>query len=151
MKTYSITFILFFLAISLTFVACEKNDQLPNYELLGTSTATIVEIDFPKDTVAQGEQVDVTFTYVNLTEDPIKSAQLLTKPDVEGADFTELTTLDQTSAPVDKEVTFTYTYTAPNVPDSTNVDIDMVLTSQKQFPQRERTSFVVSAPKAVQP
>lgn len=144
MKRHSIFHFLLSLTLFLSTVACEKNDIIPDYELVGTSTATIAEIALPNDTLAPGEEVVVTLYYVNLDEDPAASIQLLEQ--IGSADFSEVTMLDESSAPLDEEITRSYTYTVPQADDGTDITLDMVLTSQRAFPQRERTSFVVFSP-----
>jgi hypothetical protein len=128
--------------LSLTFTACEENDLLPDYEYVGTSTATLASIGVSNDEPAPGETIEVTMTYANTVEDP--ASQLRVLASVDGGDFTEVTTFDESSAPTNEEISRTFSYTVPNVDDGTEIDLDMVLSTQREFPQRERTSIEVT-------
>ncbi len=139
---YHLYHLFLLLAIGLLAVACSKNEVLPDYALAGTSTATLAEISVSNDEPVAGEQVTVTLYYVNLGEDPAKQIMLLEK--IGSSDtFTEIATLDESSASANAEVTRTFTYTVPAVPGKTGIVIDMVLRSQKEFPQRERVTLTV--------
>ncbi|MFP4092101.1 MAG: hypothetical protein ACLFT3_17465 [Cyclobacteriaceae bacterium] len=122
--------------------SCEKNDVLPDYELVGTSTATIASISVSDAEPVAGEEIVVTLYYVNLSEDPATEIRLLQS--LGDADFTEVTTLDESSAAVSQEITRTFTYTVPSVDPGTGIDLDMVLSTQREFPQRERVSLEVA-------
>ncbi len=142
MKNHHIYHLFILLATGLLTVACEKNEVLPDYALAGTSTVTLADISVSNEKPVAGEQVSVTLYYVNVGEDPAKQITLLEK--VGGSDtFTEIVTLDESSAAVNAEVTRTFTYTVPAVPSKTDIVIDMVLRSQKEFPQRERVTLTV--------
>lgn len=127
--------------ISFLMMACEENEVLPDHQTVGTSTATVAGISVSNETPAPGEQVTVTINYVNLSEDPAQRIQILEKIGEEGS-FAELTSFDASSDPVNEEVTQTFTYTVPAVSETT-VLLDMVLTSQREFPQRERAALSV--------
>ena len=128
-----------------TLSACAENDLLPDYELVGTATATIAEISVSNDEPLVGEEVTVTLYYVNRPDDPATQIELLKQ--VGSGDFITETTLDESSAAADQEITRTYTYTVPNVEVGTAITLDMVLSSQnREFPQRERVSLEVSEP-----
>lgn len=120
---------------------CEENEELPGFDTVGTSTATIAEISLSNDEPEPGEQITITLYYVNLAEDPASELQVLQK--VGAGDFAELTTLDESSAQVASEITRTVNYTIPNVDSATVITLDMLLSSQKEFPQRERASLTV--------
>lgn len=128
-----------------TLSACAENDLLPDYELVGTATATIAEISVSNDEPLPGEEVTVTLYYVNRPDDPATQIELLEQ--VGSGDFTTEVTLDESSAAADQEITRTYTYTVPNVEVGTEITLDMLLSSQnREFPQRERVSLEVSEP-----
>jgi len=129
----------------LGFSACAENDLLPDYELVGTATATLAGISVSNDEPLPGEEVTVTLSYVNRPDDPATQIELLEQ--VGDGDFTSEVTLDESSTQADQEVTRTYTYTVPDVAVGTDITLDMLLSSQnREFPQRERTSLEVSAP-----
>lgn len=128
-------------AIGLLVMACEKNEVVPDYEKVGTSTATIAEISVSNEEPVAGEEVTVTLYYVNLSEDPAKEIKVLEK--VGDDSFSDLTTVDESSAQVDEEITRTFTYMVPAVAAGTEIALDMLLSSQKEFPQRERVMFTV--------
>lgn len=128
-----------------TLSACAENDLLPDYELVGTATATIAEISVSNDEPLVGEEVTVTLYYVNRPDDPATQIELLKQ--VGSGDFITETTLDESSAAADQEITRTYTYMVPDVEVGTEITLDMVLSSQnREFPQRERVSLEVSEP-----
>lgn len=140
MKTYCKIFV--FVSL-LALAACEKNEVLPGYEYVGTSTATLASISVSNDAPVAGEEVTITLYYVNMAEDPAAQLQLLQQ--IGGGDFSEISSFDESSAPVDKEVTRTFSYVVPAELDSgTVITFDMLLSSQKDFPQRERTSLEVA-------
>lgn len=120
---------------------CEENEELPGFQTVGTSTATIAEISLSNDEPEPGEEITITLYYINLAEDPVSELEVLQQ--VGDGDFTELTTMDESSAAVDAEITRTVNFTVPNVDSATVITLDMLLSSQKEFPQRERTSLTV--------
>lgn len=123
--------------------ACEKNEVLPDHAYEGTSTATLATISVSNDAPVAGEEVTITLYYVNMAEDPASQLQLLQQ--IGDGDFSEVTSFDESSAPVNEEITRTFSYTVPAELDSgTAVTFDMLLSSQKDFPQRERTSLEVT-------
>lgn len=131
------------MVLAFALAACEKNEVLPDYQLVGTSTATIADISVSNDEPLPGEEITVTLYYVNLEEDPATEIELLEQ--VGSGDFTTITTLDESSASVSEEITRTYTYTVPDVEVGTSITLDMLLSSQtKEYPQRERVSIEVS-------
>lgn len=131
------------MALAFSFAACEKNEVLPDYQVAGTSTATIAQISVSNDEPLSGEEITVTLYYVNLEEDPATGIELLEQ--VGGSGFTTVTTMDESSASLDAEITRTYTYTVPDVEVGTAIRLDMVLSSQnKEFPQREKVDLEVS-------
>lgn len=129
------------LVLGLLSVGCEENDELPDFQTVGTSTATLATISISNDEPDPGEEITITLYYVNMEEDPASQLQVLQK--VGSADFSELTTMDESSAQVSSEITHTVNYTVPNVESGTAITFDMLLSSQKEFPQRERASLEV--------
>ncbi len=140
MKSLQIYYVFLICMAGSLMVACEENEVLPDHQTVGTSTATIAEISVSNEEPVPGEEVIVTVNYVNLTEDPAKSIQILEQ--IGDGSFAELTTIDASSDPVNEEVTQTFPYTVSAV-SGTTVLLDMVLTSQREFPQRERVTLSV--------
>lgn len=133
------------MALVFTLAACEKNDVLPAYELVGTATSTIADISVSNTEPLPGEEIVVTFYYVNLASDPATEIELLEQ--LGSGDFSSVTTLDESSAAVSEEITRTFTYAVPDVADGTQITLDMLLSSQnKEFPQRERINVEVTVP-----
>lgn len=133
------------LVLLFAFSACEENDVLPDYELVGTATATLADISVSNDEPLSGEEITVTLYYVNRPDDPATQIELLEQ--IGDGDFTTETTLDESSAVADQEITRTYTYTVPDVEAGTEITLDMLLSSQnREFPQRERVNIEVVAP-----
>jgi hypothetical protein len=131
------------MGIACIILSCEDNEVLPDYEKVGTSTATLASISVSNEEPLPGEEVVVTMNYVNLAEDPLTEMELLVK--VGDGDFSTLTTLDESSAEVSEEITRTFTYTVPTVDFETVITLDMVLSSQNsEFPQRERATIEVT-------
>ena len=142
MKIYNKTLVL--IVLILGFSACVENDLLPDYEKVGTATATLAEISVSNDEPLAGEEVTVTLYYVNRPDDPATQIELLEQ--IGSGDFTSETTLDESSAAADQEITRTYAYTVPDVDAGTEITLDMLLSSQnREFPQRERVSLEVTA------
>lgn len=125
--------LLFFLA------ACDENEVLPDYTKKGTATATVASITLSNTKPVATEEVTLTLTFVNPSVDPLKKVVL--KAQVGAGDYTEIESFDEQSGEKDKEVTRTVTYVAPAP--GTKVTFDMVITSQKEYPQVKRTSFTV--------
>lgn len=142
MKNYNIFYLIAgWLVVGVLSWGCEENEALPDFQTVGTSTATIAEISLSNDEPEPGEEITITLYYINLAEDPASELEVLQR--VGDGDFTELTTMDESSAEADAEITRTVNYTVPNVDSATVITLDMLLSSQKEFPQRERTSLTV--------
>jgi hypothetical protein len=128
-------------SLSLVFflAACDENEVLPDYTKKGTATATVASITASNAKPVAAEEVTLTLTFVNPSADPLKTVVL--KAQVGTGDYTEIESFDEQSGEKDKEVTRTVTYVAPA--SGTKVTFDMVITSQKEYPQVKRTSFTV--------
>ena len=135
-------YILYLLAtLTITLTACEENEALPDLQTVGTSTATLVELALSNETPEPGENVTLAISYVNMAEDPASQIEVLEQ--VGEGDFTSLTQLDESSAAPDSEITRTVTYTVPALDSGTVVTLDMLLSTQREFPQRERIELTV--------
>ena len=122
-------------------VACEENEQLPDLQTIGTSTATVVELSLSNDEPIPGESVTLDISYVNPPSDPATQIEVLQQ--VDDGDFTSLTQLDESSAAAGTQVSRSVNYTVPALDSGTVVTLDMLLSTQREFPQRERISLTV--------
>jgi len=130
-----------FAPLFILMIACEENEQLPDLQTVGTSTATVVDLGLSNDAPQPGEQVTLSINYVNLASDPASQIEVLEQ--VGDGDFTTVTQLDESSASPDSEITRTVTYTVPALDSGTVVNLDMLLRTQREFPQRERVSLII--------
>lgn len=128
-----------FIFLGLLFLACDENDVMPAYEKKGTATATVATIAVSNDEPESGETITLTLMYVNPTSDPIESVVLMAK--IGSGDYTILQTFDGQSSEKDVEITEEVQYVAPDP--GAEVTFDMVITSQKEYPQIKRTSIEV--------
>lgn len=118
--------------------ACVENTVVPDYELVGSSYATIVNLKVSNDEPIAGESVEISITYVNYDKDPL--LQLTFESEVDGGARTTLSTIDERDAAKNAEITHKLTYI---VPDGEDVNIYAVLQSQKEFPQIEMVSLEI--------
>lgn len=123
-------------------VSCEEADPVPNYEYVGTAAATVFSVSASNDEPTAGEEVTITITYVNRADDPARELEALVK--VGDEDFAQVNVLDESGAAVREEVTRTFTYEVPDVESSTDITVDVLLTTARMFPQRERVSLEVA-------
>jgi len=135
----NITFLL--IPIFILLFACEENQQLPDLQTVGTSTATVVELSLSNEEPLPGESVTLNISYVNPPSDPATQIEVLQQ--VEDGDFTSLTQLDESSAAAGTQVSRSVNYTVPALDSGTVVTLDMLLRTQREFPQRERVSLTV--------
>lgn len=134
--------IIYFLAPLLVVIAaCEENEEIPDLETVGTATATVVELGLSNEEPEPGEDVTLSINYVNSASDPASQIEVLEK--IGEGEFTQLTQLDESSASTDSEVNRTVTYTVPALDSGTVITLDMLLRTQREFPQRERISLTV--------
>ncbi len=130
------------LAIGLfAFVSCDKNEIVPDYQKVGESTATVATLGASQTSVVPASTVTFTLNYVNLPSDPVES--IILKAKVGENEYVELQTFDESAAATGQEHTRTATYTVPNVASKTKIIVDMVINSQKEFPQVERSTLTI--------
>jgi len=141
MKNYKIYVLMSMLMLAIFGWGCEENQEIPDLQTVGTSTATIAEITLSNDEPEPGEQITISLYYVNIAEDPATELQVMEQ--VGSGEFTEVTKLDESSAEISAEITREVSYTVPAVDSATVITLDMLLSSQKEFPQRERASLTV--------
>ena len=131
--------LIYLLACILLF-SCDENEILPRYEKKGTTTATVATIEVSNEEPEPGEAVTITLMYVNPTSDPVATVELKYK--VGSANYSILQTFDENAGPKDEAITREINYVAPDA--GTTVTFDMVITSQKEYPQIMRASIEVS-------
>jgi hypothetical protein len=138
MKNFKISFLTF--AIAIAFIACDENEIMPSYTKAGTATTTVATITPSKTKAAKSEPIAITLRYVNPAADPIQSVELKAKIGATG-NYVTVQTFDAQSANKDAEITHQVTYVTPAT--AATVTFDMVITSQKEFPQIKRATVTV--------
>lgn len=141
MQIYSLKNIVWLLLIVTALFACDDNEVLPAYEKKGETTATTAIVSFSNTKPVSSETITVTLKFVNLSEDKIKSVVLKAKAG--SADYAEVQTFDESSAATEKEITHEVPYTV-TAAKGTVITFDMVITSQKEYPQIKRTTVTVN-------
>ena len=127
---------------SLGLASCEQNDPVPDYAYVGTATATIFTLTVSNDEPVAGEEITISANYVNQSEDPADELQTLVS--VDEGDFAALVTTDESSAPTGSAVVRSISYQVPSVASGTTIVFDVLLNTQRMFPQRERVTIEVS-------
>lgn len=130
---------IFYILIFIAIVSCDDNEIMPAYEKVGSATSTVATISISNDEPQPGETVTVTVFYVNPSTDPLKSVEVRVK---EGSGSYEvLESFDESSGTRDTEIVREVSFVAP--PDEVEVTFDLVISSQKEFPQILRASMEV--------
>ena len=137
MKSYNYIWLLI---LGLLF-ACDENDEVPPYRVVGEAYATFVDFSISNDSPPAGDDINIVVQYSNYVEDPIVSVTLLEQ--VDGGSRNEITVLDESSAPTGELITRTVGYTVPNVDSGTTISIFVELRSRKEFPQIEGVELTV--------
>ena len=119
-------------------VACEENEIMPSFETKGTATHTMADISVSNAAPFPSENVSVLISYVNPSADPLKEITVRVK--VGTADYLEVQKFDVSSEALDEIATKVFSYAAPATA-ATTVVFDMLITSQKEYPQVQRASF----------
>jgi hypothetical protein len=127
------------LVLATVFFACDENEIMPAYQKIGTVTATVATIEPSNDEPAKSETITLTLMFVSPSSDPL--TQIALKVKVGAADYTDLQTFDVSSVGKDTQITQTVTYVVPET--AGTVVFEMVISSQKEYPQVKRTSIVV--------
>ncbi len=123
-------------------VSCEEADPVPDYEYVGTAAATVFSVSASNDEPTAGEEVTITITYVNRADDPAQELEALVK--VGDEDFAQVNVLDESGAAVREEIIRTFSYEVPDVESGTSITVDVLLTTARVFPQRERVTIEVA-------
>ena len=137
MKNFRI--LLFIASLAVVSSACEENEIMPAYSKKGTATSTIATITPSKSEAAMSESITITLMYVSPSSDPVKNVVLKVKQG--SSDYVTVQTFDAQSEAKDGEIIETITYTTPAT--KTKLTFDMVITSQKEYPQIVRTTVDV--------
>jgi hypothetical protein len=111
----------------IAFMSCDDNEIVPDYEMKGTSTSTVASITVSNTKPVVTETITTTVSFVNPSDDPVKSVVLKAKVGSEAY-------IDVQSF----EVQYSVSAAA-----GTAIVFDMVITSQKEFPQVIRTTVTV--------
>jgi hypothetical protein len=127
---------LFFMATVL--LACDENEVMPSHRTIGTATHTIADISASNAAPLPSEDVSILISYVNPSSDPLKEITVRAK--VGAADYVEIQKFNMSSEETDELATKSFTYTAPATA-ATTVIFDMVITSQREFPQIQRATI----------
>jgi hypothetical protein len=141
MQIYSLRNIVWLMLMVTALFACDDNKVLPAYEKKGEATSTVASVTFSNTKPVSSETITASLKFVNLAEDKIKSVVLKAK--VGAADYTEVQTFDESSAATEKEIVHEVPYTV-TAAKGTVITFDMVITSQKEYPQIKRTTVTVN-------
>jgi hypothetical protein len=133
-----ITYILI-MALAITFVSCDENELMPAFSKKGTATATIASISSSNAKPLPSETITLTMMYVNPSSDPL--TQITLKAKVGAAEYVDVETFNVSSVQKDAEVIQTVNYVSPA--SAGTVVFDMVISSQRDYPQVKRTSVAV--------
>ena len=119
-------------------VACDENEVMPSFTTQGTATHTMADIGTSNAAPAPSEVITVQFLCVNPSADPLETITIRAK--VGDGAYTEIETFNMSSEPRDETINKSFQYTAPATA-ATTVVFDMVITSQKKYPQVQRTQI----------
>ncbi len=136
MKT-NIVYIALFVAAAVL-AGCDENEAVPPFKTIGTTTHTMADISVSNDAPAPSEQVTVLISYVNPSSDLLK--EITVKAKVGDADYVEIDKFSVPMEQADEISTKAIAYVAPAT-SGTEVTFDMVITSQRQFPQVKRVTL----------
>ncbi|MGK7395739.1 MAG: hypothetical protein ACNS62_14260 [Candidatus Cyclobacteriaceae bacterium M3_2C_046] len=137
----NITYILVLLLIAFTNTSCEE-EEAATFEIIGESTDTITDLSLSNSEPAPGEEVDITFYYVNISEDPAEKIDWYVK--IGDGQRMLVETFNESSASQDAEITRTVTYSVPELAAETEIVIDMELFTQRTYPKITRTDLTVT-------
>jgi hypothetical protein len=126
------------LLLAITLVACDENEIMPSFTTKGTATHTIATISASKTAPEPSETISLTLTYVNPSSDPLNEVTLRVK--VGADDYVEIGKFAAGSEARDEILSKTVSYTAPATA-ATTIVFDMVITSQKEYPQILRATI----------
>src|SRR5688572_2391667 len=131
---------LIYILAGILLFSCDENEIVPSYQKKGTTTATVATIEVSNEEPEPGEIVTIALMYVNPSSDPVATVELKYK--VGSTSYSVLQTFDENAGPKDEAINREISYVAPAA--GTAVTFDMVITSQKDYPQIMRVSIEVS-------
>ena len=127
------------ISVAIALGSCDKNEIMPAFSKKGTATATMASISPSKAKPLPSETITLTMMFVNPSSDPL--TQITLKAKVGAAEYVELQTFNVSSVEQDAEIIQTVNYVSPA--SACTFIFDMVISSQKPYPQVKRTSVVV--------
>lgn len=119
-------------------IACDENEIMPSFTTVGTATHTMADIAASTSSPAPSQTVTMTVSYVNPSVDPLNEVSIRAK--VGTGDYVEVQKYNAASEEKDNMITKTFTYVAPATA-GISVVFDMVITSQKPYPQVQRATI----------
>jgi hypothetical protein len=120
-------------------MACEKNQEVPDHEVVGEAYATAVSFSVSEDEPRPGDEITVSLTYANYTAAPVASVTFQKEVDDEA--IANINVIDESGAALDAQITHSFTYM---VPDAEEIVLYAVLASaEREFPQIERVILEV--------
>lgn len=127
------------LILSIILCACDENEIMPAYQKKGNATATVATITASNSSPLAGESIKLTLNFVNSASDPVTTVLLRAR--IGGGSFSDIQSFDEQSEATDTEISHEVNYVTPASPGT--VTFEMVITSQKEYPQIRRTSVSV--------
>jgi hypothetical protein len=127
------------LAAMIFFASCAENEIDATYQSKGTATAMIASLSASKTSAALSEEIILTLKYRNPSNDPIQSVELKVKTG--SADYTTFQRFDEGTTETGSEITRTVNYQLPG--EASSIVFDMIITSQKKYPQFRRVTVAV--------
>lgn len=117
---------------------CDENEVMPSFKTLGTATHTMADISASTTSPVPSATVTILLSYVNPSSDPLKEISVRAK--VGTGSYTEIQKFSMDAEAKDALATKSFTYVAPATA-ATTVVFDMVITSQREYPQTQRTTI----------
>ena len=134
-----ITRLTYIIILSVVLLACDENEIMPAYEKKGSATNTVATITTSNSSPLAGQSITITLDFVNSAMDPIATVWLRAR--IGSGSFTDIQSFDEHSAATDTQISHEVSYVAPSSPGT--VTFEMVITSQKEYPQVQRTAVTV--------
>jgi len=126
------------LMIGVLLSGCDENEVMPSFKTLGTATHTMADISASSTAPAPSATVTILISYVNPSSDPLKEISVRAK--VGAGNYTEIQKFSMDSEAKDALATKSFAYVAPATA-ATTVVFDMVITSQREYPQVQRVTI----------
>jgi hypothetical protein len=136
LKTY---YSILFLIIGI--FSCEKNEIHPDWTRLGSSNPTVASVTASKTNVVSEETIVLTIKYVNLKSDPASKIEIVERIGTSGLFSDPVSTLDESSAEKDAEITKHINYVVPSLTSNSTIHVDVLIYSQVEYPKRVRVAL----------